>query len=60
MTGIQSYTYDKTYVINKDTDGDIVLDFTGDVSFAEGIATTAYMDQQINGIYDCFSADLLE
>ena len=59
MTGIQSYTNDKTYVIDKEIDGDIVLDFTGDVSFAEGIATTAYMDQQLNGVKDCFSADLL-
>lgn len=59
ITGIQSYAYDKTYVIDKDIDGDIVLDFTGDVSFAEGIATTAYMDQQMNGVYDCFSEDLI-
>ena len=59
MTGLQSYAYDKTYVINKETTGDIVIDFTGDVSFADGIATTNYMDHQINGIYDCFSEDLL-
>lgn len=60
MTGIQSYIYDKTYVVDKKTDGDIVLDFTGDVSFAEGIATTSFMDQQINGINDCFSPELLQ
>ncbi|MCR4831699.1 MAG: CapA family protein [Pseudobutyrivibrio sp.] len=60
MTGVQSYAYDKTYIINKDTAGDIVIDFTGDVSFADGIATTDYMDHQINGIYDCFSEPLLE
>ncbi|MBR1622426.1 MAG: CapA family protein, partial [Pseudobutyrivibrio sp.] len=59
MTGLQSYSYDKTYVIDKESGGDIVIDFTGDVSFADGIATTAYMDHQINGIYDCFSDDLL-
>ena len=59
-TGLQSYSYDKTYVIDKPVYGDIVLDFTGDLSFAEGIATTEFMDSQINGIEDCFSADLLE
>ncbi len=59
MTGLQSYSYDKTYVIDKEIPGDIVLDFTGDISFAEGIATTDYMDHQMNGIADCFSEDLL-
>ena len=59
MTGLQSYAYDKTYLMDKEVDGDIVLDFTGDVSFAEGVATTSYMDQQLGGIYDCFSEDLL-
>ena len=60
MTGMQQYSYDKTYVLDKQTDGDIVIDFTGDVSFADGIATTDFMDHQMNGIYDCFSEDLLD
>lgn len=60
MTGIQQYSHDKTYVLDKQTDGDIVIDFTGDVSFAEGIATTDYMDHQMNGVYDCFSKELLD
>ena len=59
-TGLQSYSYDKTYVVDEEIDGDIVLDFTGDLSFAEGIATTEFMDNQINGVRDCFSADLLQ
>ena len=59
-TGLQSYSFDKTYVIDKEIDNDIVLDFTGDLSFAEGIATTTYMENQINGVKDCFSQDLLE
>ena len=58
-TGIQSYALEKTYVIDSDLQKDIVLDFTGDVSFAEGVATTDFMDHQINGITDCFSDDLL-
>ncbi|WP_051195064.1 CapA family protein [Pseudobutyrivibrio ruminis] len=60
LTGLQQYNFDKTYVLDKQIDGDIVLDFTGDVSFANGIATTNYMDHQMNGIYDCFSQDLLD
>ena len=61
MTGIQQFSLDKTYVINEQTeDGDIVIDFTGDVSFANGIATTDYMDHQMDGVYDCFSKDLLD
>lgn len=60
MTGLQSYEYEKTYVIDKESEGDIVIDFTGDVSFADGIATTDFMDHQMNGLYDCFSQDLLD
>lgn len=59
-TGIQSYAYDNTYVIDNPDDGDIVMDFSGDLSIADGVATTVYMDHQINGITDCFSSNLLE
>ncbi len=34
--------------------------FTGDVNFAEGYVTTKHMDSCANGIYDCFSEDLLK
>ena len=57
-TNIQSYSLDKVYEIDN-ADGDIVLNFSGDISFANGVATTEFMDHQINGIDDCFSADLL-
>ncbi len=60
QTGIEAYAYDKTYVFDIDEGKDIVIDFTGDLSFAEGIATTTYMDQQMNGVADCFSYELLE
>ena len=59
-TGIQQYCYDKTYVLDKKIDGDLVIDFTGDLSFSDGVATTVYMDHQINGITDCFSKNLLD
>ncbi len=39
---------------------EIVLDFTGDINFAEGWGTTEHMDGQPNGINDCFSKDLLQ
>lgn len=59
LTGIESYAYKKTYVIPHEYDADIVMDFTGDLSLADGIATTTYMDQQMDGILDCFSDNLL-
>lgn len=59
-TGIQSYLYDKTYEIETAEDQEIVLDFSGDLSFAEGVATTVFLDAQRNGITDCFSDDLLD
>ena len=58
-TGIESYSFDRIHEIDIDGD-DIVLDFTGDISFANDVATTEFMDHQINGITDCFSEDLLE
>lgn len=58
-TGIENYSFDKIQEIDIDGE-DIVLDFTGDISFANGVATTEYMDHQIGGITDCFSKDLLE
>lgn len=39
---------------------EIVMDFTGDLSLADDIATTEYMLQRENGLEDCFSSDLLD
>ncbi|MBO5373806.1 MAG: CapA family protein [Lachnospiraceae bacterium] len=39
---------------------EITMAFTGDINFSEGYVTTRYLDACENGIYDCFSADLLE
>ena len=41
-------------------DEEFVIKIAGDTSFAEKMATTEYMDQQMNGISDCFSDALLE
>lgn len=39
---------------------EFVLEITGDITLAEGVATTLYMDQQMDGIRDCFSKDLID
>ena len=59
QTGLEAYDNRKTYVLPNEDGGDIVIDLTGDVSLADNIATTNYMDQQEEGILDCFSKDLL-
>lgn len=38
----------------------ISMDFTGDINLSEGWSTTIYMDKQINGIYECFSKELID
>lgn len=58
-TGIQNYSLENVYVVDSSSDSEIVFDFTGDISFANDVATTNYMDSQINGIYDCFSNNLV-
>lgn len=59
-TGLQSYTLDNVYWKECAQEDKIVLDFTGDFNFAEGWPTTEYMKTQPDGIYDCFSGDLLQ
>lgn len=60
QTGFQSYQLDNvTWQVCKDV-SQTVLNFTGDINFAEGYVTTKHMDASPNGIMDCFSEDLLE
>lgn len=59
-TGLRSDDLDNVYWQETADDSKIVLDFTGDINFAEGWPTTTHMDAQPNGIYDCFSQELLE
>lgn len=59
-TGLRSDDLDNVYWQETADDGRVVLDFTGDINFAEGWPTTTHMDAQPNGIYDCFSQELLE
>lgn len=58
-TGLEQYRLDNVYW-KECADADrTVLDFSGDINFAEHWGTTEHMDAQPNGIYDCFSKALL-
>lgn len=59
-TGFQQYELSNVYWKECASEDKIVLDFTGDINFAEDWYTTEHMDAQANGIYDCISADLIE
>ncbi len=56
-TGIGAYDYSHIHEIETDQSY-VTFDFSGDVNLAEGAATTLFMDEQPNGISDCFSDDL--
>lgn len=49
----------EVYVKEPGKETEIVLDFCGDLSMAEDVATTHYMEQQPDGLMDCFSKELL-
>lgn len=38
---------------------EMVFGFAGDINFAENWYTTEYMKEQPDGLWDCFSEDLL-
>lgn len=60
QTGFQQYQLENVTWQECANEDEITLAFTGDVNFAENYVTTNYMDRCANGIYDCFSEDLLE
>lgn len=59
-TGFQDYQLENVTWQECASEDEITLAFTGDVNFAEDYVTTKHMDASKNGIYDCFSKDLLE
>lgn len=59
-TGFQDYRLENVYWRETAKAGETVISFAGDFNFAEDWCTTEYMNQQPNGVYDCFSSDLLE
>lgn len=58
-TGFQSYQLSNVFWMECADEKQTVLSFAGDFNLAEGWCTTEYMAQQENGIYDCFSQELL-
>ena len=58
-TGVQQYQLEHVTWQDCASADEITLAFTGDINFAEGYVTTRHMDACANGIYDCFSEDLL-
>lgn len=59
QTGFQQYQAENVKWQLCASASETTLAFTGDVNFAEGYVTTTHMDRCANGIYDCFSEDLL-
>ena len=57
--GLDSYEYSHIHEIET-SQSYVSFDFSGDVNLCEGISTVSYMDEQPNGILDCFSPDLLK
>ncbi len=60
VTGMESFSFENTYVYDCNDPADICLAFSGDYSVADNIATTIYMEENTEGITDCFSSDLLD
>lgn len=58
--GFMSYQLENVQWLDCKSEEEAVFSFTGDFNFAEDWDTTKYMDEQENGIYDCFSDDLLQ
>ncbi len=58
-SGFQSDELERVYWKDTASDEKIIMDFTGDVNFAEGMGNMLYLDSCENGIYDCISDELL-
>lgn len=56
----QTDSLKNTYWLDCESENETVISFTGDFNFAEDWCTTEKMEAQPNGIYDCFSSDLLQ
>ncbi len=53
------YQDEDIYEITAASEDVTVLDFAGDFSMADNVATTSYMNRRENGLIECFSEDLL-
>lgn len=59
-TGIQEYALSKTYEKECRSSYEIVMDFTGDFSLADGVGTTTYYHQAGSDLQQCMSQSLLD
>ncbi len=57
--GINQQELENVYWMDCASEERTVLDFAGDFNFSEGWGTMRHLDSQPNGIYDCFSGELL-
>lgn len=59
-TGFQKYRLENVHWMKTAEPAETVISFAGDFNFASDWCTTEYMESQPNGIYDCFSEELLQ
>lgn len=59
-TGFYSYQLENVYWKECAAEQETVISFAGDFNLAEDWCTTEYMEAQPDGIYGCFSEELLE
>lgn len=59
-TGFQDYRLERVAWKECADEDRIVMDFIGDVNFDEDWSTMRYLDQQVDGIFNCLSEPLME
>lgn len=58
-SGFQPEALDGVYWCETASPDEVVLDFTGDVNFTDGLGNMRHLRESAGGIEDCFSDDLL-
>lgn len=59
-TGFQSYQMSNVYWKDCASQDNTIISFAGDINFSEDWCTMEHMMSRKNGIYDCFSKELLD
>ena len=58
-SGFQTDSLENVYWREAASEDEIVLDFSGDVNFTDGLGNMRHLRECEHGIYDCLSADLI-
>ena len=58
-SGFGQHELENVYWMQTAAASEMVFGFAGDINFAENWYTTEYMKEQPDGLWDCFSEDLL-